>query len=70
MKIKYYGHSAFEITSNAGQKILIDPFLDGNPLSPVRADQVKADFIILSHAHSDHLVDTCLLYTSPSPRDY
>ncbi|HRR97264.1 MAG TPA: metal-dependent hydrolase [Candidatus Syntrophosphaera sp.] len=58
MKIKYYGHSAFEITSNAGQKILIDPFLEGNPLSPVRADQVKADFIILSHAHSDHLGDT------------
>ena len=58
MKIKYYGHSAFEITSNAGVKILIDPFLDGNPLSPIRSDQVKADFIILSHAHSDHLGDT------------
>ena len=58
MKLKYFSHSAFQITSDNGKVILIDPFLDGNPTSPVKSDDVKADFIILTHAHGDHLGDT------------
>lgn len=57
MKLKYFSHSAFQITTNTGTKILIDPFFDGNPTSPVKSDDVKADFIILTHAHGDHLGD-------------
>lgn len=57
MKLKYYSHSAFQITTNSGVKILIDPFLDGNPTSPVNAADVEADYIILTHAHGDHLGD-------------
>lgn len=57
MKLKYFSHSAFQITTNSGKVILIDPFLDGNPTSPVKSDQVKADYIILTHAHGDHLGD-------------
>lgn len=58
MKLKYFSHSAFQITTGKGIKILIDPFLDGNPTSPVRSEEVTAQFIILSHAHSDHLGDS------------
>ncbi len=57
MKLKYYSHSAFQITTSNGIKILIDPFLDGNPTSPVKAADVEADYIILTHAHGDHLGD-------------
>ena len=57
MKLKYFSHSAFQITTDAGKKILIDPFLDDNPTSPVKSDDVDADFIILTHAHGDHLGD-------------
>lgn len=57
MKLRYFSHSAFQVTTDSGYVILIDPFLDGNPTSPVKSDDVKADFIILSHAHSDHLGD-------------
>ncbi len=57
MMIKYLGHSAFEIACNDGIKILIDPFLDGNPISPAKSDDVQADFIVLTHAHGDHLGD-------------
>lgn len=42
-----------------GVNILIDPFLDGNPLSPVKSGSVPADYIILTHGHGDHLGDTC-----------
>ncbi len=58
MKLKYFSHSAFQITTRNGKVILIDPFLDGNPTSPVKSDDVKADYIILTHAHGDHLGDT------------
>ena len=57
MKLKYFSHSAFQITTESGKIILIDPFLDGNPTSPVKSDQVSADYIILTHAHSDHIGD-------------
>ncbi|MEJ2040012.1 MAG: metal-dependent hydrolase [Desulfosarcinaceae bacterium] len=39
-------------------RILVDPFLTGNPLAPVSADQVSADVILVSHGHGDHLGDT------------
>ena len=57
MKLKYFSHSAFQITTNSGKKILIDPFLTGNPTAPVKADDITADFIVLTHAHGDHVGD-------------
>jgi len=57
MKIKYFSHSAFQFTNNEGKIILVDPFLDDNPTSPVKSTEVKADFIVLTHAHGDHLGD-------------
>lgn len=56
-KLTYFGHSAFLVEHN-NYKILIDPFITGNPLSPVKVDEVSADFIVLSHAHGDHFGDT------------
>ncbi len=56
MKVTYYGHSTF-LVETAHHRLLIDPFLTGNPAAPVTADEVKCDFILLSHAHSDHSCD-------------
>lgn len=63
MKIKYFSHSAFQITASNGERILIDPFLDGNPNSPVRSSEVTAEYIVLSHAHGDHLGDAIKIAT-------
>ncbi|MCK9211467.1 MAG: metal-dependent hydrolase [Ignavibacteriaceae bacterium] len=58
MKLKYLSHSAFQITTEEGLRILIDPFLDRNPNAPVTSDELLfADFIVLTHAHGDHLGD-------------
>ncbi len=57
MQLRFLGHSAFEVKSSGGQTILIDPYLDGNPLAAVKSDQITADFIVVTHAHGDHLGD-------------
>jgi len=57
MKLRYFSHSAFQITTESGKVILIDPFLDDNPTCKVKSDDVNADYIILTHAHGDHCAD-------------
>lgn len=58
MKLRYFSHSAFQLTTSVGCKILIDPFLSGNPTSPVKSKDVEGDYIILTHAHGDHIGDS------------
>lgn len=57
MKITFYGHSALGIEVN-GNHILVDPFISGNPkASHIDINTIKADFILLTHAHQDHILD-------------
>ena len=57
MKITYHGHSVVAIETKSGIKILIDPFIKGNPLCDVQVDEVEADYILVTHGHNDHLGD-------------
>lgn len=57
IEITYLGHSAFEIVSS-GKRLLIDPFLNDNPLTTISAQQMNPDYILLTHGHADHIGDT------------
>lgn len=58
-RIRFLGVAAYEIVTRSGLHILVDPFLDQNPGSPVKAHQFdRVDLIIVSHAAFDHLGDT------------
>lgn len=54
--IKWLGHYSFEITSGE-HKVLVDPFLTDNPSATVSADDLDADFILVTHGHADHVAD-------------
>lgn len=56
MKITWYGHGSWRI--EVGENVvLLDPFLDENPSSPVKAAEVDAQTILVSHGHFDHVAD-------------
>ncbi|OSY88329.1 hydrolase [Tenacibaculum holothuriorum] len=57
MKITFYGHACFGIDIN-GTSIIVDPFITGNPLaSNININDIKADYILVTHAHQDHVLD-------------
>jgi len=58
-KVTWHGHAAFEIVTPKGKTILIDPWLS-NPANPKKsavADLKKADYLVITHGHSDHVGD-------------
>jgi L-ascorbate metabolism protein UlaG (beta-lactamase superfamily) len=55
-KLTWYGHATLGLETG-GYKLIIDPFFNGNPAAPVSAEQVAADFILISHGHGDHIGD-------------
>ena len=57
MKITFYGHACVGIEVS-GKHILVDPFITGNPAaSHIDINTLKADYILVTHAHQDHVLD-------------
>jgi L-ascorbate metabolism protein UlaG (beta-lactamase superfamily) len=56
-RVRWLGHACLLFESD-GQRVLVDPFLNNNPAAAARADEVPADFILVSHGHGDHVGDT------------
>lgn len=55
--LTWLGHAAFLMVID-DYNILIDPFLSGNPTAHTNKDSIKADFILVTHGHGDHVGDT------------
>lgn len=56
-KLTWYGHATFGMDLD-GTQVLVDPFFADNPVATGKADEVAADFIIVTHGHGDHVGDT------------
>lgn len=57
VKLTYHGHSCVELESD-GQRIIIDPFLNGNPHARIKPPDVKVSAVLVTHGHGDHLGDS------------
>jgi L-ascorbate metabolism protein UlaG (beta-lactamase superfamily) len=56
-KITWLGHNCWSLETGS-HTLLVDPFLDESPTAPVKSGDVKADIILVSHGHADHVGDT------------
>ncbi len=57
IQFTYHGHSCVEIAYD-NHRLIIDPFLNGNPVATVKPEQIKVEYILLTHGHGDHVGDT------------
>ncbi|AKS66884.1 metal-dependent hydrolase [Staphylococcus schleiferi] len=57
MKLSFHGQSTVYFEAN-GKSGIIDPFITGNDLSDLSVEDLKVDYIVLTHGHEDHFGDT------------
>ena len=73
--VRWLGHAAFEVVSAGGTRILIDPFITGNPATPDSLKRLerytgslKPAAVLVSHSHADHMLDAKAIATSTGAR--
>ncbi len=55
-ELTWLGHGSWSIQTSEAT-VLLDPFLEDSPTAPVKAKDVEADYILVSHGHFDHVAD-------------
>jgi L-ascorbate metabolism protein UlaG (beta-lactamase superfamily) len=61
LAITWLGHSSFRLRTPGGLDVLFDPWYTGNPRFPEGARPTRADLILVSHGHSDHITDAAAM---------
>lgn len=60
LELRYLGHSAVYL-SDGKTRIVVDPFLSGNPTASLKAEELEVDYVLVTHAHGDHWGDSLAL---------
>ncbi len=69
VSIKYLGHSTFLFTTPAGKKLLIDPWVQGNPACPEADKNLPGvDTMLITHGHGDHMGDAVSIAKTFKPK--
>jgi L-ascorbate metabolism protein UlaG (beta-lactamase superfamily) len=58
--LTWLGHGSWSIKAGSST-VLLDPFLDESPTAPLKAADVDADYILVSHGHFDHVADVAAI---------
>jgi L-ascorbate metabolism protein UlaG (beta-lactamase superfamily) len=56
MRLTYFGHSCFLVETRQA-RLVLDPFFNENPLSPIKSKDIRCDYVLLTHGHDDHSAD-------------
>ena len=57
VSLTFLGHAGF-LLDDGSHVVALDPFLTGNPVATMTADDIRCGYIVLTHGHADHLGDT------------
>ncbi len=60
IEITWFGHNTWTIKTG-NHNLVLDPFFNDNPSTDVSADDVEADFVLVSHGHFDHIADAAAI---------
>jgi len=61
-QLTFLGHSCF-LLEEKSSRIIIDPYLSGNPLAEEKPENIKVNYVLLTHGHGDHLGDGIMIAT-------
>lgn len=58
VKIQFFGYAGYKIITESGKHLVIDPYLNDNPVAPFKADEFdQVDLLLITHNAYDHLGD-------------
>ncbi|HEV3220269.1 MAG TPA: MBL fold metallo-hydrolase, partial [Candidatus Acidoferrales bacterium] len=68
-KLTWLGHAAFRITTPTGNVILVDPWIQSNPMTPDELKKIdRVDTMLITHGHFDHIADAVEIGKKFNPR--